>query len=120
MQNFSIYPKDDNRLELVFESFTLNDATGEIELYDDHNHMFGVLVRQHIAAIVPVEVRPTQRLDMHTFTVYLKTHLDSPFSLNAVGYDRAQGYKFIVDNRPLRWVYIDPAEIVLITYRPTN
>lgn len=41
MQNFAIYPSEDARFELEFETFQLNVETGEVELYDDNRELIG-------------------------------------------------------------------------------
>jgi hypothetical protein len=120
MQNFAIYPNEDAPFELEFEKFQLNGETGEIELYDDDHQLIGILVRQHIAAIVPTQLRPTQRPDMFTFSVYLKNHIDEPFMLNATDLKERPGYTFVIDRRPLRSFYLDPQQVTAITFRPTN
>lgn len=119
MQNFAIYPIDDVRFELEFETLQLNDETGEIELYNDNHELIAILVRQHIAAIVPTELRPTQRADMFTFSVYLKNHLDRPFLVNATDLERL-AYAFVIDRRPLRAFYLDPQEVTAIAFRSAN
>ena len=120
METFTIYPKKGEPFELRFRRFEFNELTGEVVLYDDHQTILGVLMRPHLAAIAPSELHQTQRRDMLTFTVLLREHLARPLTLNANAYVRDPGFDFIVDNRPLSWVYVDPAEILAITYRPTN
>ncbi len=120
MENFTVYLKDGERWELSLRRFVVNEVTNEVELYDDGERMFGVLMLQQVAAVVPSQLHRTERQDMRTFTVYLRKHVASPFMINANNYVKDPGFAFIVDNRPLRWAYVDPREVAAITYRPTN
>ena len=120
MHKFAIYPIEDVRFELEFETFQVNVETGEIELYDDNRELIGILARQHIAAIVPSELRPTERLDMFTFSVYIKNHIDDPIMLNATDLRNRPAYTFFIDRRPVRSLYLDPQQVTAITFRPTN
>jgi hypothetical protein len=122
MPRFFIYPKEGDRLELEFERFVVNAQNREIELYNQHGEQCGAFVTRDIAAVVPTELRPTERLDMLTFTVYLANHHDEPFQINGTHFVRQDdGYEFRLNgNRPVPSVYIDPIQIVGLTYVQTN
>ena len=122
MPHFLVYPREGSRLELDCERFALNEQTRELELFDEHGQQCGSFASRDIAALVPTELRPTQRMDMLTFTVYLTRHFDEPFQINGTHFvRRPPGYEFRLNgDRPVPSVYIDPAEVAGITWVQTN
>ena len=115
MATFTIYPRKGDVFTIECERFVFDAEHNEFELYDEYGQVKGLLPAPHVAAIVQTELRPTQRVDMLTFTVQLRGHLDKPFQVNGTNYNRGPQYDFTLDGRPLRNFYVDPQEIVVIT-----
>jgi hypothetical protein len=119
MTTYDFYFKSGERQRFDIGRFVSNDETGQVELLDDRGTQFGFIVREHLSAIMEAELRPTERRDVYTFTIYLKEHLDAPIKVIANGW-REPGFTFFLDNQPLRWLYLDSDQVVMVTYEHTN